>query len=263
VVEHLRADVVRARVRRHDHGGHPEPVPVVAARPFRLVLCIVDVAWEDQPQQALQPGRGPGEAASLHVIGRRRGGGRDMIVVAAVLVIYPDQQGAGPSFAVHDPVDHLGGEALALSDVLRILFGVDVKIGVHDAERGQRAGVGIREELVGAADVQYVPRDAEREDVGGELQVLLDSLGHVPQRPAHPLQPPPGHAARVMGITPGHVLVPAYRVVVGPGDPVLGEQVEDGPGGRVVEQVERQVVDEAVRGSRDEEAAVGERGPQA
>src|SRR4249920_1343126 len=66
-----------------------------------------------------------------------------------------------------------------------------------------------------------------------------------------------------MGVTAAHVLVSGYRVVVGPGDAVPGERVEDGPGGRVVEQVERQVVDEAVRGSRDEETAVGERGPQA
>ena len=68
---------------------------------------------------------------------------------------------------------------------------------------------------------------------------------------------------RVMGVPPGPGLVPGHRVVVGPGDPVPGQHVEDGPGGRVVEQVERQVIDEAVRRSRDEEAAVGERRAQA
>jgi hypothetical protein len=43
---------------------------------------------------------------------------------------------------------------------------------------------------------------------------------------------------------------------------VPGQHVEDGPGGRVVAQVERQVIEEAVRRARDQEAAVGERGPQ-
>ncbi len=95
-----------------------------------------------------------------------------MIVVAAVLVVAPDEQGIGPALAVHDPPDDLGGEALALPDVLRVLLGVVLEVGVHDAERGQRALVGVGEKLIGAAHVQHVPGDAERVDVGGELHVL-------------------------------------------------------------------------------------------
>ena len=230
--------------------------------PLHLVLGIVDDAGNDRPQEPLKPRRAADKAASLHVIGRDGVGRRDMIVVAAVLVIYPDQQGAGPSLAAHDPVDHLGGEALTLPDVLRVLFGVDVEVGVHDAERGQRSVVGIGEELVVAADVQHVPGDAKWIDVGCELQVLLDALGHGLDGPAQGEQPAPGHSALMVRITPDHGFVPGHGVVVGPGDSVPGQHVEDGPGGRVVEKVERQVINQAVRGSRDEEAAVGERGTQ-
>ncbi len=44
---------------------------------------------------------------------------------------------------------------------------------------------------------------------------------------------------------------------------MLGQHVEDGPGRRIVEQVVGGVVDQAVRRSRDEKAAVGEGGTQA
>ena len=186
-----------------------------------------------------------------------------MIVVAAVLVIHPDQQGAGPSLTVHHPVDHLGGEALTLPDVLRVLLGVDVEVGVHDAERGQRSVVGIGEELVVPADVQHVPGDAKRKDVGSELQVLLNPLGHGRDGPAQAEQPPTGHPPPVMPIPPDHGLIPGHSVVVDPGDSVPGQHVEDRPGGRVVEKVEWQVIDEAMRRSRDEETAVGERRAQA
>ena len=52
-------------------------------------------------------------------------------------------------------------------------------------------------------------------------------------------------------------------MIVGPRNAVAVKQVEDRPAGRVVEQVAGRVVDEAVRGSGDQEAAVGEGGSQA
>src|SRR6201996_322025 len=46
-------------------------------------------------------------------------------------------------------------------------------------------------------------------------------------------------------------------MVVAPGNPVIGQQVEDGARRRVVHQVVRRVVDQAMRGAGDQEAAVG------
>ena len=265
MVEHGRADVVRPRIRRHDHGGNPEPVPVVPVRAAGQVLLAADHAGKDRPQQRLQGRRGADRAAPLDVIGRDRRGWRHVVVVPAVLVVDPDQQGVRPAAAVQDRVDHLGGKALTLADVLRILLGVGVEVRIHDGEIRQRAIRGIREELVGAVHVLHVAADAKREHVGGEFQVLLDALAHGGNGSAEGLQAAPGHLLLVPGVVRpvGLALVVGQRVVVGPGNPVRGQQVEDGPGGRVVEQVVRRVVDQAVRRSRDQKAAVGERGTKA
>ena len=263
VVEGLRADVAGPGVRRHDHGRDPEPVPVVPLRPGVQVLLFLDQAGSNDPQTGGQRVRAADGAAARDVVRRDRGRRRHVVVVPAVLVVDPDQHGVRPAGAVHDPVDHLGGEALALPDVLRVLLRVDPEVRVHDAEGRQRAPVGVGEELVQAADVLHVPADPDREDVRGELDVLLHALGHRGQRPGRGAQAAPGHLAAVPGVVPPPALLTGHRVVVGPRDPVLGQQVEDGPGRRIVEQVIRRVVDQAVRRARDQEPAVGEGRPQA
>ncbi len=178
-----------------------------------------------------------------------------MVVISAVLVVEPDQQGVWPAGAVHDPVDNLGGEALAMPDVLRVLLGIAVEVRVHDAESRQRSVTGVGEELLHAVDMLHVPADTEREDIGRELDVFL-CLGHSPDRPARGHQVTPGHLPPVPGITPPPALLTGHRMIVGPRDPVLGEQVEDGPSRRVVKQVVQRVVDETVRCSRDEKTPV-------
>ena len=95
------------------------------------------------------------------------------------------------------------------------------------------------------------------------LMSFWHALGHGGHGPGQGHQAAPGHLPLVLAVVPPPGLVVRHRVVVGPGDPVPGQHVEDGPGGGIVEQVVGRVVDQAVRGSRDEETAVGERGPQA
>ena len=112
------------------------------------VLGDLDLAGEGLAQRGLQPARGAGHAPSLDVVGRHGRGRRHVVVVPAVLVVDPDQHGVRPAGAVHDPVDHLGGEALALPDVLRVLLRIGPEVRVHDAERRQRAAGGVGEELV-------------------------------------------------------------------------------------------------------------------
>ena len=77
------------------------------------------------------------------------------------------------------------------------------------------------------------------------------------------VQAAPGHLRAVPAVVPPPGLVGGARVIVGPADLVPGQHVEDGPGGRVVEQVVGRVVDQAVGRPGDEEPAVGERRPQA
>ena len=80
----------------------------------------------------------------------------------------------------------------------------------------------------------------------------------------------PSWATRRAAISPAQAQRPLQQrargghvVVVDPVDPVPGQQVEDRPGFRVVHQVPRQVVDEAVRGPGHHEPPVRERRPQA
>src|SRR5579872_755559 len=264
VVEGLRADVAVPSVRRHDHGRDPEPVPVVPLRPGVQVLLFLDQAGSNDAQTGGQHVRAADGAAARDVVRRDRGRRRHVVVVPAVLVVDPDQHGVRPAGAVHDPVDHLGGEALALPDVLRVLLRVGLEVRVDKAEGRQRAPVGVGEELVHATYMLHVPADPDREDVRGELDVLLHSPGgHRGQCPGRGAQTAPGHLAAVPGVVLPPALLTGHRVVVGPGDPVLGQQVEDGPGRRVVEQVIRRVVDQAVRRARDQEPAVGEGRTQA
>src|SRR5580698_9308735 len=115
VVEYGRADVIRPRIRRHDHGGDPEPVPVIPVRAAGLVLLAADHAGKDRPQARLQRRRGADRAAPLDVVGRDCRGRRHVVVVSAVLVVDPDQQGVRPAAAVQDRVDHLRGKTLALA----------------------------------------------------------------------------------------------------------------------------------------------------
>ena len=77
------------------------------------------------------------------IIGQRRGGGRHVVVVAAMFIVDPDQKRSQPVPAVQDSVDDLGGEGLAGVDVLRILLGGLMKVRINDADRRQGAGGGV------------------------------------------------------------------------------------------------------------------------
>ena len=67
---------------------------------------------------------------------RRR---RDVVVVTAVLVVAPDQQGLGPRRARHRGVDHPRRERLTGLDVLGVLLGRVREVGLDQRERRQRA----------------------------------------------------------------------------------------------------------------------------
>ena len=76
-------------------------------------------------------------------------------------------------------------------------------------------------------------------------------------------QPAPGHLPPVPGVVLRPALAGRHRMVIGPGDPVPGQHVKDGPGRRVVEQIIGRVVDKAVGCPRDKKTAVRESGTQA
>ena len=188
---------------------------------------------------------------------------RDVVVVAAVLVVQPDQQRVRPARAVHDAVDDLGGEGFALGDVLRVLLRVGLEVRVDDADRGQRARVGVGEELRGLAQVPDAAAQPERVQVGGERLVADGPVGHAGQPPAGLRQPPyGGQPAAAEYPAHQHGVVP-HVVVVDPADAVPGQHVEDRSGLRVVDDVPGQVVHKPVGRTRDEEPAVRERRAQA
>ena len=75
-----------------------------------------------------------------------------MVVVATVLVVGPDEHGLRPVGAGHDRVDHLAHELIAELDVLGILLGLFVVVGLHQAVGGEVAGRGVDVELVDGAN---------------------------------------------------------------------------------------------------------------
>ena len=84
VVVDVVRDVVATRIRRDDHRRHAESVAIVAAG----LISGGQVGWD--------------------VVGRDGARRRDMVVVAAVLVVEPDEQRLRPTRAGHDRVDDLG-----------------------------------------------------------------------------------------------------------------------------------------------------------
>src|SRR5215831_20473851 len=149
------------------------------------------------------------ETSARNIIGRLGSWWRDVIVVAATLVIGPDEQRFWPRLAVHDSPDDLGAKALALADVLRVLLGVLVVVRVDDTEVRQRSGVGVSEEFANAANVQHVPGHAERVQACGELQVALHSASHALKRPSECVQvmlrpePPVAQEVPELGLVAG------------------------------------------------------------
>ena len=186
-----------------------------------------------------------------------------MIVVAAVLVVDPQQQRRFPGRAVHHRIDHRGREGLAELDVLRVLLRVGAEVRVHDGNRGQCPRRRVGEELLRGPQVPHAPGEAERVQVGGERLVAADGVGHPRQPPAKLGEPPHRDQAAPAEQPREHHRGRVHVVVVHPGDVVGGQRVEDRPRGRVVDQVPRQVVDQAVRGAGDQEPPVRERRPQA
>jgi hypothetical protein len=96
--------------------------------PGDKIFCVPDVSGDKMSEHAAKRRRVCNQAASWHIVRGDGGRRRDVIVIPAVLVVGPDQQRVRPALSVHDPADDLGGEALALADVLRVLFGVFVEI---------------------------------------------------------------------------------------------------------------------------------------
>ena len=154
MVQRRAAHVVGAGVGGDDHGRDPEAVTGVVAGTVVDGLQPGEAATEQRAEQRAQP---PGQVEDVvvrgHVVGWHRLRRRDVVVVAAVLVVEPDQQRVGPRRATHDAVDDLRGEGFAPADVLRVLFGVGLEVRVDDAHRGQPARVRVGEELFGPAQV--------------------------------------------------------------------------------------------------------------
>ena len=117
--------------------------------------------------------------------------------------------------------------------------------------------------LLDAADVGHVAGHPERVNGRRELEIPLEHVAGLAQRAAEGGQVVPGPAAPVLHEAAELGLVAAGRPVVDPGDPVPGQHVHDRAGPRPVQQVERQVIHQAVGRPGQQEPAVGERRPEA
>src|SRR5690348_12839664 len=89
--------------------------------------------------------------------GRRR----HMVVVAAVLVVVPDQQRLRPAGPGYHRVDDLRGELLPGRDVLRVLLRLIPEVRLDQAEPGQVARRGVGEELRYRDDLGAVVLDVQ------------------------------------------------------------------------------------------------------
>ena len=83
------------------------------------------------------------------LIGARR---RDVVVVAAVLVVGDEERGAAPLRRVQDGRRHAGQEALAELDVLRVLLRDRLVVGVDEAELRQPPRGRVVDEVLHALD---------------------------------------------------------------------------------------------------------------
>ena len=82
----------------------------------------------------------------------------------------------GPLRRRHDGVDHLGQELVAVLDVLRVLLGIRVEVGVDHAHRGERPGCGVGIELVDLAQVGGEPGQrclVGPDERGGQAAVVV------------------------------------------------------------------------------------------
>jgi hypothetical protein len=146
---------------------------------------------------------------------------------------------------------------------LRVFLREAAEVRVDDAERRKIAGVGIGEELLQAADVGHVAGHPERVNGRRELEIPLKQLAGLAQRAAQGGQMAPGPAAPVPQVTAEIGMIGAGRPVVDPGDPVPGQHVHDRAGPRPVQQIEGQVIHQAIGRPGQQEPAVRERRPEA
>ena len=116
--------VALLRPRRDDDQRNPEAVAVIPAGPVTGIEDRLDVVRLDRARR------------------------RDVVVIAAVLVVGDEQRRVLPRGRVQDGVRDLSDEPLADLDVLRVLLRRRVVVRVDEGERGQRAGGGVGQELV-------------------------------------------------------------------------------------------------------------------
>ncbi len=102
-----------------------------------------------------------------------------MVVVAAVLVVKPDEQGVGPALASHDRIDDRSREAFSGPDVLGVLLGTGLEVGVDDADCRQGPRRRVLEESLDVAQMADGPEQAQGVQVGRGLNVAADLPGHV------------------------------------------------------------------------------------
>ena len=125
----------------------PEPVAVRFLQP---------PPQPEPPEQPVEPTQGRDAGCAR---GRRRGDRwrrRDVVVVAAVLVVGPNEQRVTPARPLHHGVDHRCGERFAGGDVLRVLFGELAEVGIDDGERWQGSVLGVLAERLERTEM--VPR---------------------------------------------------------------------------------------------------------
>jgi hypothetical protein len=114
--------------------------------------------------------------------------GRDVVVIPAVLVESEDEDRRGPFRAAHDGADDLIGVVGAALGVLRVLLGSFEAFWVHEAERRERTGGAVGEEVLHVDDLARVLLDDVRKQPSGRQvdEVVLpgDPVGveHVEDR---------------------------------------------------------------------------------
>ncbi len=168
----LEVDHVEQVVRRGVASGERREVPLdldrcgaprcgrrrCGRRGSRRAYGLTTPAGTRNPRRSKDPGHVAGREDRSDVVGDHRRRRRHVVVVPAVLVVVPDEQCLRPLGAGGHRVHHLGEEHVAVLDVLGVLLGGHVEVGIDQGERRELPRPTVRIEVRDVGEARLVRR---------------------------------------------------------------------------------------------------------